>query len=190
MVWGFRKDLLVVIHFLQIETPITWQQLDALWPSLCEVVRSMCDIDDVILPWYLNSCLFLHVENECRIDNWKTDQIEQFLVEKVKRSSTTSWCYVGAISLVSRGFACMCFLDTCGSLFIAVCAMDLTWVFHLERHHSIIYSMSFASWLMMVRVLLCAISGSLYAVQSSISIHAVHSHGFEVQTSHPQVLFM
>ncbi|CAM6026723.1 unnamed protein product [Sphagnum balticum] len=25
-----------------------------------------------------------------RIDNWKTDQIEQFLVEKVKRSSTTS----------------------------------------------------------------------------------------------------
>lgn len=67
----------------------------------------------------------------------------------------------------------MCFLDTCGSLFIAVCAMDLTWVFLLERHHSIIYSMSFASWLMMVRVLLCAISGSLYAVQSSISIHMV-----------------
>jgi hypothetical protein len=83
----------------------------------------------------------------------------------------------------------MCFLDTCGSLFIAVCAMDLTWVFHLEQHHSIIYSTSFASWLMMVRVL-CAISGSLYAVQTSISIHAVRSHGFEVQTSHPQALFM
>lgn len=82
----------------------------------------------------------------------------------------------------------MCFLNTCGSLFIAVCAMDFSWVFHLERHHSIIYSMNFASWLMMVRVLLCA--ASLYAVQSSISIHAVHSHGFEVQTSHPQALFM
>jgi hypothetical protein len=84
----------------------------------------------------------------------------------------------------------MCFLVTCGSLFIAVCAMDLSWVFHLERHHSIIYSVSFASWLMMVRVLLCAISGSLDAVQSSISIHAVHSHGLEVQTSHPQARFM
>jgi len=39
-----------VFLLLQIETLITWQQLDDLWPSLCEVVRSMCDIDDVILP--------------------------------------------------------------------------------------------------------------------------------------------